>query len=257
MKSMLNRFISRLTKQGNCVGRNTRIVLVVSVLALSGLHSGNTLSAQQSSIGFDSIGFIGMPDTVATGELWQIGAFIRNYSSFDSLTNDSVRIVGYIDTLAGPPYAQYTSPWVNISLLPNDTIFYIVPILFDATSAGAAFHIGNNVIVVWPVTTNPDFISSDTITVSVIVLDGIGTGPDIDIGEIRCYPVPASGPLYVTSSNRNMVIKEITIRDASGKIVAISDNPVEGIITDDWATGIYMLEVTFENGKRSNFKIVK
>ncbi len=253
---MLNRFISRLTKQGNSVGRNTRIILVVSVLALSGLNSYNTLSAQQSTIGFDSIGFIGMPDTVATGEFWQIGAFIRNFSSFDSLSNDSVRIVGYIDTL-GPFTTPYASPWVSISLLPNDTIFYLVPILFDATSAGAAFHIGNNVIVVWPITTRSGYISSDTLTVSVIVVEGTGIGPDIEIGEIRCYPVPASGPLYVTSSNRNMVIKEITIRDASGKIVAVSDNPVEGIITDTWATGIYMLEVTFENGKRSNYKIVK
>ena len=253
---MLNRFISRLPKQGNRVGRNTRMLLVVTMLALSGLNSGNSLSAQ-SSIGFDSIGFIGMPDTVATGEQWLIGAFIKNYSSFDSLDNDSVRIVGYIDTLSGPT-TPYLSPWVsNISLLPNDTIFFIVPILFDATSAGAAFHIGNNVIVVWPITTNPDFFSSDTITVSVIVVDGVGTGPDIEIGEIRCFPVPAIGPLFVTSSNRNMVVKEITVRDATGKIVAVSDNPVTGIITDDWATGIYMLEITFENGKRSTCKIVK
>jgi hypothetical protein len=256
MKSMLNRFITRLSKQGNRVGRNTRIILAATALVLSGLNSGNSLSAQQSTIGFDSIGFIGMPDTVATGELWQIGAFIRNYSSFDSLVNDSVQIVGYIDTLSGPT-TPYISPWVSISLLPNDTIFYIVPILFDATPPGAAFHIGNNVIVVWPVTTNPSFISSDTITVSVIVLDGIGTGPDIEIGEIKCFPVPASGPLYVTSSNRNMVIEEVTVRDATGKIVAVSDNPVTGIITDTWATGIYILEVTFENGKSSTYKIVK
>lgn len=237
------------------MGRNTRILLVMTAFVLSGLNSGNSLSAQ-STLGFDAVGFIGMPDTVATGEQWLVGAFVKNYSSFDSLMNDSVRVIGYIDSLSGPT-TPWTSPWVSgVSLGPNDTVFFILPILFDASSSGNGFRIGNNVIVVWPITSHPNY-GSDSLSVNVFVVTGVSTGPDPEVGEVRFFPVPASGPLFVTSSNRSLVVKEITIRDAAGKIIAVSDNPREGINTDEWASGIYMLEVTFDNGKRSVYKIIK
>lgn len=256
MKPTLISFFTRLSKQGKRVGRKTRLLLLVPMFILSGIGSGDNLSAQ-SILAFDSIGLIGMPDTVANGEQWLIGAVVRNYSAIDSITpNDSVQIVGYIDSLTGP-VTLFSFPPVMVSILPNDTEFFVLPILFDASPPGNAFRIGNNVIVVWPITSNPNFYTGDSISVNVLVLDGISTGPEPEGGDVRCYPVPASGPLYVTSTNRELVVKQIVIRDASGKIVAVSNNPATGIITDDWAAGIYMLEITFDNGKRSIHKIIR
>lgn len=229
------------------------------VAALVGLIiSGNSLRAQ-STIGFNSQGFYGMPDTVANHDQQLVGTFIEIISALDSLNNDSVQLVGYIDTIPGPgPNIPIASPVAQVTLNPGDSTFFILPLVFDAGSAGQGFRIGNNVIVVWPICiSNPNFSTGDSITANVVVLDGISTGPEPDPGAVRCYPVPASGPLYVTSSDRSLIVKEIIIRDAAGQIVAVSDNPAAGILTDDWASGVYTLEVTFENGKRSFYKIVR
>ncbi|MDQ3110750.1 MAG: T9SS type A sorting domain-containing protein [Bacteroidota bacterium] len=255
MKStIINRFLTRLPEQGNRVGRKTSMILVLAMLILSGISSNARLSGQ--TIGFDFQGLIGMPDTVAAGDSYPVGVFVKNFSSFDSLLNDSVQIVGGIDTIPGPGFTSMFAlpPVGNISLLPGDTQFFIIPILFDIISAG--FHIGNNVIVVWPIcTSNPNFNTQDSITVNVVVLSGISTGPEP--GEIKCFPVPANGPLFVTSSNRTLVIKQIVITDASGKIIAVSDNPGAGIDTNDWAAGIYLLDITFENGQKSVYKVIR
>lgn len=253
MKPTFNRFPTRPSKQGNRVSRKIHMLAIVAMLLLSGMGASTKLSAQ-STLGFDSIGLIGMPDTAAPTDQWLVGVFLRNFSSIDSLTpNDSVQVVGFVDSLSGPT-TQYATPMVPIMLAPNDTEFFILPIDFNGING---FRIGNNVIVVWPITTNQNFDTHDSIAVNVLVLDGVSTGPDPEVGEVRCYPVPANGPLYITSSNRALAVKEITIRDATGKIIAVSNNPSTGIITDDWATGIYLLEIMFENGKRSTHKIIK
>jgi hypothetical protein len=253
MKPTLNRFLTRLSKQGNRVSRKIHMLAIVAMLLLSGMSASNKLSAQ-STLGFDSIGLIGMPDTVAPSDQWLVGVFLRNFSPIDSLTPaDSVQVRGFVDSLSGPT-TVYATPWAHITLAPNDTQFFILPINFDSISG---FRVGNNVIVVWPITSNQNFDPQDSLVVNVLVIIDVSTGSEPEVGEIRCYPVPASGPLYITSSNRALVVKEITIRDATGKIVAISNNPSTGILTDDWATGIYLLEIMFENGKRSTHKIIK
>ncbi|CAN5789993.1 hypothetical protein BH11BAC7_BH11BAC7_01800 [soil metagenome] len=254
MKPTLKHYIIRLLMQGR-VGRNIRTMLVIALLILTGMNSNANLSAQ-SFIGFDLIGLIGMPDTVADGDGYLVGALVKNFSQTDSLSNDVVQIVGYIDTLSGPTTPFSLPPVSGISLSPGNDTFFILPFVFDAGTP-AGFHIGNNVIVVWPITTNPNFGISDSVTVNVVILDGISTGPEQAGGEVRCFPVPVNGPLYVTSSSRMLVIKSILIRDAAGKIVTVSDNPSQGINTDAWAAGIYILEVTFDNGKETVYKIIR
>jgi hypothetical protein len=254
MKPTLKRFLTRLSKQGNRVGRKFRALAITAALLLSGIGVSGKLSAQ-NLIAIDFL--IGMPDTAASGDQWLVGGIVRNFSASTPLINDSVQIVGYFDSLSGP-VSPFALPWEDsISIAPGDTLLFVLPIDFTAGPAGNGLRIGNNVIVVWPITPDPSFDTGDSISVNVFILDGISTGPEAEIGEIRCYPVPASGPLYVTSSNRHMVVKEITVRDASGKIIVVSNNPSSGILTDDWAAGIYMLEVTFENGKRSAYKIIR
>lgn len=259
MKPTLNHYIIRLLMKGR-VGRNIRMMLVTLMLVLSGIATNGNLFAQ-STLGFSSVGLIGMPDTVGNNEQWLVGAQVKNYSFIDSLMNDTVQILGYVDTIPGPssvtPFAL--PPVSGISLTPGSDTFFIIPFIFDidTTIGSPGFHIGNNVIVVWPITTNSNFGVYDSVTVSVVIVASVNQGPQQAPSEIRCFPVPVNGPLFVTSSSRALVVKDIIIRDASGKIVAVSSNPSHGIDTEAWAAGIYLLDVTFENGRKGVYKIIK
>lgn len=238
-----------------------KLLLVLMMLAFTGMdRTSSGLHAQTTPIGFASTGLIGMPDTVFSGDSVLVGAFIKNYdTSGFYIFNDTIQIYGHIDT--GSSVIPFTLPPVppQQAIIPGDSVFYILPIAFRDSSMGGNFRIGNNVIVVWPISFDPTFTTLDSITTNVFLIDtinGIGLDPISD-ANIRCYPVPASGPLYVTSGSHRLIIKEIIIRDANGKAVAVSDNPSTGILTDSWASGIYMLEIYFENGQRSVYKIIR
>lgn len=238
-----------------------KLLFVLMMLAFTGMgRNSSGLHAQNITIGFSSTGLIGMPDTVFSGDSVLVGAFIQNYdTSGFYVFNDTIQISGTIDT--GSVLISFDLPPVppQFPIPSGDSLFYILPMVFRDNHMGGNFRIGNNVIVVWPISFDPTFSTMDSITVNVFVIDTIsGIGPDPDAeANIRCYPVPASGPLYVSSGSRHLIIKEIIIRDANGKTVAISNNPSTGIMTDTWASGIYMLEIYFENGQRSIYKIIR
>ena|ERR1051325_3930932 len=124
---------------------------------------------------------------------------------------------------------------------------------------GGNFRIGNNIIVVWPISFNQNWGTFDSLRATVYVIDTIsGLGPELmPGGDIRCYPVPVSGPLFVTSNNASLRPKEVLIRNAEGQIIFLSKTPSFGIATESWANGVYFLEVTFENGSRRIYKVVK
>jgi hypothetical protein len=250
MKYTFNRFLLRLSEQGCRAGKKTKQLFVITFLIVSGM----SLSAQ-NFIGFDSTGFTNMPDTIGSGSFVNVTVNVQNLSMMTF--SDSIGIAGYIDTSQAHNVLPIPAFWTVATMPPNDTMLFNIPLIFNVGSGGNGFRIGNNVIVVWPILTDPNF-QVDSLTATVIILDGTSTGPDAEAGEIRCYPVPASsGPLYITNTNRSYVVKEITIRDASGKIVSVSDNPSTGILTESWASGVYMVEITFENGQHSYCKIIK
>jgi hypothetical protein len=53
------------------------------------------------------------------------------------------------------------------------------------------------------------------------------------------------------------VVKQIIVHNAAGEIITVSDNPSLAIPTEDWASGVYLLEITFENGRKSFYKIMR
>jgi len=244
---MLKRFIPRL-------------LLALLVLTGSGLSRNSAgLRAQIGGIGFGAHGFIGMPDTAYAGDSTLVLAYVKNYDTLNFF-NDTIRIQGTIDTGSGP--VQFSFPPIShFTLLHGDSQIVLANVPFHTNSMlGQKLRIGSNVIVVWPVVDNPYFGIHDSLSVTVFVMDTIsGLGPEHFAPDegVRCYPVPASGPMYITSTNPQLHPKEITVRDAGGKTVFVSETPMLGIETESWANGVYFLEVVFDNGSRRVYKVVK
>jgi hypothetical protein len=225
--------------------------MLLMVLLMAG---GTTLRAQDE-IGFSQLGFLGMPDTVYSGDTLPVGAYLRNYSP-TLVYNDTIQVVGYIDT--GSANVPLVFPEGTFILNPGDStpVFSIFP--FSGPSYNGLFRIGNNTIVIWPAVFDPSFGIGDSLTATVFVIDTISGIHEYEMmKDVRFYPVPSSGPLYIYSPSPRLVPKEAMVRNMEGKIIAVAKNPGNGIQTDAWAPGIYFIEIYFDNGLRHTYKVLR
>lgn len=234
-------------------------ILKLLIFVFSVALTPSSLKAQDT-IGFTPNGISGWPDTAFAGDSIPIAAYIKNYS--DSVTFvDSIAIEGYVDTGLVVPFSiTYYQLYQFFYLLPGDSSLFIIPVDFQTGSQGGRFHIGNNVVVVWPVShgSNSSFATKDSITLNVFLIDTLSSlGPEREVADIRMYPVPSNGPLYINSVNGNLRIEHVIIRDAEGKIVheARGSNPV--VETQSWSSGIYTVETHLSNGSVSHYKIIR
>ncbi|HTF04937.1 MAG TPA: T9SS type A sorting domain-containing protein [Bacteroidia bacterium] len=234
------------------------LLRLVMLVAFTSLLQVNSVKAQDT-LSFTPNGLSGWPDTAFAGDSIPVGAFLKNYSA-SSVFMDSLMVEGYVDTgLVVPfsiPYFQLYQVW---QLAPGDSSFLIIPISFRPGNQGGPFRIGNNIVVVWPVSfSNSQWVTGDSITVNVFLIDTLSsTGGDYPPAELRIYPVPSRGPLYITSYHPQFQITEIIIRDAMGREVYRGESSTSPIDTESWAPGIYTVETTLSNGTSSFYKIIR
>jgi hypothetical protein len=240
MKHLLKRFIPRC-------------LLALALLVLGGISQQNSLRAQDT-LGFSQIGFAGMPDTVNNGNSTLVGAFLEN-RSLSTTFNDSVLISGYVDTSAQVPFSF--PAYDTITILPGDTQFVIMPIAFTDPSLSGFFRIGSNTIVIWPIALHSSFETGDSLTATVFILPtGLGPEPHNN-EEVRCYPVPSNGPLFIQSLSPTLRPAQAVVRDVNGRVVAESKTLAAGIDTEPWPPGVYFIEVTFDNGTMRIYKVMR
>src|ERR1044071_8027722 len=142
-------------------------LLRISVLILLSLLLRTETLSGQNYFAFTPSGFSGWPDTIPRGDSVLVGGWLKNYS-LDSTFHDSLFIEGTVDTGAGPISFSFDFSYLysNFYLLPGDSGFMLLPFRFDTTGFGPApqFHVGNNVVVVWPIGVGPgSFQPSDSL----------------------------------------------------------------------------------------------
>lgn len=240
------------------MGKYTLPKLLLLLLILAGLPKASTGLYAQNTIGFSPYGFSGMPDTVYAGAQLPVGAFVKNLSPNQTFS-DSVQLNGYIDT-GSANVSFFIPPDTLITLPPGDSIFVIIPIDFRDSYMGGLFKIGNNTIVIWPAAFSSGFGTGDSLRANVYVIDTINSVRPVepDVIEVRCYPVPGSGgPLYITSTNQNIQPVAAIIHDSQGRVVQVSHDLSQGILTESLAPGVYYVEVFFDNEQRRTYKIIR
>jgi hypothetical protein len=221
-----------------------------------------TPGTSQNTLGFSPNVVSGWPanDTAYIGDTALVMGMLKNYSAnmvFDSTS--TLMFNGTVDTGSSPmPFSiQYPQ---QITILPQDSQPIFLSFIFDSSAIGAPqFHVGNNVVVVWPIGLGPGtFYPEDSLHLNVFIIDSTsGFGPDPRAGFFRIYPVPANGPLYITSYHPQYHITSVIIYDAFGREVYNGIPEGQTINTESWAPGLYTVQAALSNGTVSWYKIMR
>jgi len=215
----------------------------------------------QDSLGFSPNVVSGWPanDSATLGSSVTVMGFLKNYSNnttFDS--SYTLYFNGTVDTGSNPiPFSiQYPS---SIVINPLDTQPIFLSFLFDTSVVGAPqFHVGNNVVVVWPIGMGPNnFEARDTLTLNIYLIDDSGVGQEPPGGFLRIYPIPANGPLVISSYHPQYHVTSVIIYDAFGKEVYNGVPAGQSINTESWAPGLYTVQAALSNGTVSWYKIMR
>jgi hypothetical protein len=234
-----------------CSGRLKAILALLFVLCILPQQG-----RAQNYIGFYPPVLIGLPDTVSTGDSITAGAVLGNLSPL--VYNDTLTIQGYVDTGSGTVnflYQVYPQAYIN----PFDTIPFIFQFGVQLASQQGSFRIGGNVIVIWPVVSDPQFDTGDSIVVPVYVRNGTGVAeqPRSRPTGVRCFPVPTSNKLNIEVLPGHPSPEYILIRDVRGRIVHQSPFAPQPVNTEHWESGIYILECRYEDGSRNFIRIIR
>lgn len=209
----------------------------------------------QNYIGFYPPVLIGVPDTVSTGDSIIAGAVLGNLSPITY--SDTITISGYVDTGNGNiPFLFLLYPQLTINAFDTIPIIFQFPIS-DANQQGF-FRIGGNVIVIWPIVSDPQFSTGDSIVVPIFVLDGTGIGERPRANRrVRCFPNPTQTLLNIVPESGQSNPQYITIRDIHARIIYAAPFSSQPINTENWIQGIYIIECRFEDGSSSMIRVIR
>ncbi len=211
----------------------------------------------QNLLGFSPNALSGWRDTVEVGDTVLVMGLLKNYSPTNNFT-DTLMLQGSVDTGSGPvPFAIIIPQQLFIS--PLDSIPLLYSFIFDTAGVGAPqFHVGNNVVVVWPIGVGPGgWQPKDSLLLNVLVVDSMSSVNEPPTEFVRIWPVPANGPLYISSVNSQYEFTYVIIRDALGQTVYSGIPTGQAISTDAWSRGLYTVEAGLSNGTVSWFKIMR
>lgn len=211
----------------------------------------------QNLIGFSPNVLSGWRDTTYVGDTVWVAGLLKNYSTTNTFY-DVLMLEGSVDTGSGPVPFSFPYP-LQDSISPQDSVALVFSFIFDSSLVGAPqFHVGNNVVVVWPIGVGPGgWQPQDSILMNVFVIDTLSSITEPPDEFVRIWPVPANGPLYISSVNGQYQFTYVIIRDALGQTVYSGIPTGQSISTDAWARGLYTVEAGLSNGTVSWFKIMR
>jgi len=219
-----------------------RIILFVAFLA------GTQADAQPIRLHIDTItGFPFAPDTAYDN---------RSYDSIEVVIENIGNTIytGFIDILytanGGAVGYLYQDPSGNHTLSPGvrDTLsisqFVFSPVYFDG---------GDNIVVVWP-SARTAGVPVDTITGHVNVDPTIGIH-EIDPPLISFSPNPVSNILSISIPDKKR-LKQVRIFDIESRMLFM-DSKAISIDFSSFVSGIYIIEISFDDGLSEHFRILK
>lgn len=203
----------------------------------------------------------GLPDSIAEGDTVQVNLTLFNHGP--GVFNSNLVINAFLqDTTIQQlvPYDSLSLP--NFFLAPNDSVTLTIPVYAHTqnTNPTGPLRIGNNIIVVWPASGGLGVNTLDSLTDSLVVLGPTGVAPSngrITPNNIYFYFNLEHAELFVLPGPDKTNISKVDVFDILGRGIFTYNGHPEVISIERWESGIYLIEVTFANGERKSYKVLK
>jgi hypothetical protein len=192
------------------------------------------------------------PDTVYDGQILPLGATVENIGTaaytgpLQIILRTDSNIFSYIY------YNQTTIFTIN----PGTTLTFFPPggYLFD----GSVFRPGNNVVVVWPHSSQALTVDTATFTTFFINTQSVGIDDPTKIPGLNIYPNPANEFVQIWSPE--IRLESVRIINGLGQIIKQEDVGATFKMTLDLAdlpSGLYLLEIIGSGIHRSTVRLMK
>lgn len=214
--------------------------LIICLFSMKSAISQNYLGMSQTNQGsFITPHYFNQTDS--------LHLYVVNYGNSNFTGNLSI-ICAYVDSSNGAnTLVPFDSTYFQQAVIPaNDSAAFDIDIIYSPNN----FRRGNNVVVIWPVTSNSAYSIRDTLNYAVNV-DGYLNLKDIKENRILVFPNPATEEIIITQA----IVKQVRIFDLSGNLVYNGNNnriPLTG-----FSKGAYVMEIVDNEGKVSRQKFIK
>jgi hypothetical protein len=218
---------------------------------LLGLTAAIESRGQTAHLRIDAI--FNYPDTIVQGQFYPVNILLSNIGN--TPYQGPLQIVFEVDSSTGSVNYLYFSG-ASIFIPPGDTALLTNSNGFLADST--VFRPGNNVVVVWPLSSQA--ITIDTFTVNTYYLTTAGTGINDKefFKNVQVFPNPATDNLQVISED--ITIEGVRIWDLKG--VLLQEQSFErrykwSIDLTDLMPGMYLVELIGTENRSGIYRIVK
>ncbi len=209
----------------------------------------NQKAKAQVHLTIDSL--INFPDTAFIGQAYPIAIRIKNTGN---QPYQGPLQVGLMQDSAFTYLYYNQNP--SIVIFPNDTLTLntasgMLGFVFDS----AVFRPGNNVVVVWPYSTQSS-TQVDSLTTQVYVQYTTGIKINLTDVNLQVYPNPFKDKISFTGYNRTD-IERVRIISLEGIVLYDKKFFNTSILLNELQTGWYFVDVELREGKHLYRKIIK
>jgi hypothetical protein len=222
------------------------------ILLSAFLLLGTTLASRaQSAIGIDTSSYTYNAST-SFNSLEQFAINLVNYGP-QAYTGPLTIMVAVDSTASGFSFnVTGDSSGVSVSGLGPGAM---LPDTFTIT-INNLYRSGINTVVIWPRSSNSNFITNDSLRLPLLVTGVAGIAAQGTAIHTRLFPNPAGNRLWITSADPAFIIERVRIFDSSLRL--LKSVPWQGSLSlEDLPRGVYYLELRDAAQKSVRHKLIK
>lgn len=216
----------------------TALAILLASFQFAKLRAQPRLSISRVYLSFDTV-FLNTPDSI-----W-----------FSVKNTGNTTIAGYVAAEMGVDSILTTPTLIDsayTTLNPNDSVKFGRKLTISQPN----FHLGINIVVVWPRSSGVTQVDSAQTTLVVLSPNGINDRLFEKEG-IRIYPNPSSSKIYIWAKQLDLNVEQVRIYNSIGQLVSQLRSKRNVFDISELESGLYFIEIETARGEKQMKKFIK